>query len=103
MPRAGLDRATVSAAASELADELGFAGPTMGLPTGRVGVRTPSVRALCTVIHGFVGLDSNDAFQTERDPADSHRFVVDTLINGMRPEAANGGPGTAPLHAGEGA
>ncbi|SNT29785.1 hypothetical protein [Actinacidiphila glaucinigra] len=103
MPRAGLDRATVGAAASELADELGFAGPTMGTPAKRVGVRTPSVRALCTVIHGFVGLDSNDAFQTERDPADSHRFVVDTLINDMRPEAANGGPDTAPLHAGEGA
>ncbi|MER5405840.1 TetR-like C-terminal domain-containing protein [Streptomyces sp. NPDC002769] len=61
-----------------------------------------AVRALRTVIHGFVGLVSNDAFQIERDPADSYRFVVDTLINGMRAEAAIGGPDTAPLHAGEG-
>ncbi|WP_330480072.1 TetR/AcrR family transcriptional regulator [Streptomyces sp. NBC_01544] len=202
MPRAGFDRATVIAAASELADEVGFAGLTMGLPAERVGVRTPSlykhvdsldalhrgvglqavrdisavltraavgrsgpdavraiaetyrkwaldhpgryaasvraprpadeeyqavahesvqilfdvvagfgltderaidaVRALRTVIHGFVGLESDDAFQMERDPADSYRFVVDTLVNGMRAEAAIDGPGTAPLHAGEG-
>ncbi|MEU9381579.1 WHG domain-containing protein [Streptomyces sp. NPDC048279] len=173
MPRAGLDRATVIAAASQLADEVGFAGLTMGLLAERVGVRTPSlykhvdapdalqrgvglqavgdtdavltrangiraprpedeeyqavaseavrilfdavaslgltderaidaVRAPHTVIHGFVGLESNDAFQMERDPADSHRFVVDTPINGMRAAAAGGGPDTAPLHAGEG-
>ncbi|MFF3255927.1 WHG domain-containing protein [Actinacidiphila glaucinigra] len=203
MPRAGLDRATVIAAASELADEVGFAGLTMGVLAERVGVRTPSlykhvdsldafqrgvgppcrprhrrrpdpgrrrpvrsgpdavraiaetyrkwaldhpgryassiraprprrrgipgrdlrsgaepvrrgrrprtdrqraidaVRALRTVIHGFVGLESNDAFQIERHPADSYRFVVDTPINGMRAEAAIGGPDTAPLHAGE--
>ncbi|MEV6534834.1 WHG domain-containing protein [Streptomyces sp. NPDC051639] len=42
-PRAGLDRATVIAAASELADEVGFAGLTMGLLAERVGVRTPSL------------------------------------------------------------
>ncbi|MBC7269868.1 MAG: WHG domain-containing protein [Streptomyces sp.] len=202
MPRAGLDRATVVAAASELADEVGFAGLTMVLLAERVGVRTPSlykhvdsldalqrdvglqavrdigavlaraavgrsgpdavraiaetyrkwaldhpgryaasvrvpppedeeyqavaretvqilfdavaafgladeraidaVRALRTVIHGAVGLESNDAFQMERDPAESYQFLVDTLINGMRAEAANGGPDTAPLPAGEG-
>ncbi|MEW1776609.1 hypothetical protein [Streptomyces sp. NPDC086777] len=39
MPRAGLDRATVTAAASERADEVGFAGPAMGLPAERAGVR----------------------------------------------------------------
>ncbi|WSD64883.1 WHG domain-containing protein [Actinacidiphila glaucinigra] len=43
MPRAGFDRATVIAAASEPADEVGFAGLTMGLPAERVGVRTPSL------------------------------------------------------------
>lgn len=204
MPRAGLDRDTVIAAASELADEVGFAGLTMGLLAERVGVRTPSlykhidsldalqrgvglqavrdigavlaraavgrsgpdavraiaetyrewvldhpgrytasvraphpedeeyqavareavqimfdvvagfgltderaidaVRALRTVIHGFVGLESDGAFQLEREPADSYRFVVDTLINGMRAEvtAALGGSGTTPLPAGEG-
>ncbi|MFD8334498.1 TetR/AcrR family transcriptional regulator [Streptomyces solisilvae] len=202
MPRAGLDRATVIAAASELADEVGFAGLTMGLLAERVSVRTPSlykhvdsldalqrgiglqavrdigailtraavgrsgpdavraiaeayrkwaldhpgryaasvraprpedeeyqavahesvqilfdavagfgltderaidaVRALRTVIHGFAGLESADAFQMERDPADSYRFVIDMLINGMRAEAAISGTDTAPLHAGEG-
>ncbi|MFJ8007352.1 TetR-like C-terminal domain-containing protein [Streptomyces fagopyri] len=60
-----------------------------------------AVRALRTVTHGFVGLESDDAFQVERDPADSYRCVVDPLINGMRAEAAIGGPGTAPLHARE--
>ncbi|QFZ72054.1 hypothetical protein GFH48_01125 [Streptomyces fagopyri] len=57
-----------------------------------------AVRAVRTVIHGFVGLENDDAFHVERDPADSYRFVVDTLINGMRAEAAIGGPDTAPLH-----
>jgi AcrR family transcriptional regulator len=195
VPRAGLDRATVIAAASELADEVGFAGLTMGLLAERVGVRTPSlykhvdsldalqrgvglqavrdigavlaraavgrsgpeavraiaetyrkwaldhpgryaasvraprpedeeyqaaayetvqilfdvvagfgltderaidaVRALRTVIHGFLGLESNNAFQMERDSADSYRFVVDTLIKGMRAETVGDGPVSA--------
>jgi AcrR family transcriptional regulator len=202
VPRAGLDQAAVVAAASALADEVGFAGLTMGLLAERVGVRTPSlykhvdsldalqrgvglqaardidavltraavgrsgpdavraiaeayrkwalahpgryaasvraprpedeehqavaneavrilfdavagfgltderaidaVRALRTVIHGFVGLESDGAFQMERDPADSYRFVVDTLISGMRAGGAVGGPEAPPLHAGEG-
>jgi len=202
VPRAGLDRATVIAAASELADEVGFAGLTMGLLAERVGVRTPSlykhvdsldalqrgvglqavrdigavltraavgrsgpeavhaiaetfrkwaldhpgryaasvrapraeddeyqavaretvqilfdvvagfgltderaidaVRALRTVIHGFLGLESDGAFQMERDPSDSYRFVIDTLINGMRAEAATGGSDASPLRAGQG-
>ncbi|RSM73182.1 TetR family transcriptional regulator [Actinoplanes sp. ATCC 53533] len=43
MPRAGLDRATVIAAAAEVADERGFGGLTMGLVAERLGVRTPSL------------------------------------------------------------
>jgi AcrR family transcriptional regulator len=196
VPRVGLDRAAVIAAASELADEVGFTGLTMGLLAERVGVRTPSlykhvdslealqrgvglqavrdigaaltrvavgrsgadavraiaetyrtwaldhpgryaasvraprpedeeyqgvaheavrilfdavagfgltderaidaVRALRTVIHGFIGLEGDDAFRMGRDPAESYRFVVDTLINGLRAEAAGGGAGEGP-------
>ncbi|MFJ8007353.1 TetR/AcrR family transcriptional regulator [Streptomyces fagopyri] len=54
MPRAGLDRATVIAAASELVDEVGFAHLTMGPLAERVGVRTPSL---------YKHVDSLDAFQ----------------------------------------
>ncbi|MCZ2826740.1 MULTISPECIES: TetR/AcrR family transcriptional regulator [unclassified Modestobacter] len=43
MPRAGLDRAAVIAAGAALADEVGFAGLTMGRLAERVGVRTPSL------------------------------------------------------------
>jgi AcrR family transcriptional regulator len=43
VPRAGLDPATVVAAAAALADEVGFAGLTMGLLAERLGVRTPSL------------------------------------------------------------
>ncbi|GAA2625632.1 TetR/AcrR family transcriptional regulator [Paractinoplanes durhamensis] len=43
MPRAGLAPATVVAAGAELADEIGFAGVTMGLLAERVGVKAPSL------------------------------------------------------------
>ena len=43
MPRAGLSGGEVVAAAAGLADELGFAGLTMGLLAERLGVRTPSL------------------------------------------------------------
>lgn len=43
MPRAGLSRDEVVAAAAILADDLGFAGLTMGLLAERLGVRTPSL------------------------------------------------------------
>ncbi|WP_432840031.1 TetR/AcrR family transcriptional regulator [Dactylosporangium sp. CA-092794] len=43
MPRGGLDPAAVVTAAADLADEVGFAGLTMGLVAGRIGVRTPSL------------------------------------------------------------
>jgi AcrR family transcriptional regulator len=43
VPRAGLDPAAVVAAGAALADEVGFAGLSMGLLAERVGVRTPSL------------------------------------------------------------
>ncbi len=43
MPRAGLSGDEVVAAAAVLADEVGFAGLTMGLLAERLGVRTPSL------------------------------------------------------------
>ncbi|MEV6304217.1 WHG domain-containing protein [Actinoplanes sp. NPDC051861] len=43
MPRAGLDPATVVAAAAGLADEVGLANVTMGALAERLGVRAPSL------------------------------------------------------------
>lgn len=43
MPRAGLDAATVTRAAAEIVDEVGYAGLTMGLVADRLGVRAPSL------------------------------------------------------------
>ena len=43
MPRAGLGTDTVVAAGADLADEIGFAGLSMGQLAERVGVRTPSL------------------------------------------------------------
>jgi AcrR family transcriptional regulator len=43
VPRVGLDPAAVVAAGAALADEVGFAGLTMGLLAERLGVRTPSL------------------------------------------------------------
>jgi AcrR family transcriptional regulator len=57
VPRAGLDPAAVVAAGADLADEVGFAGLTMGLLAERVGVRTPSlykhVDSLDALRHGI--------------------------------------------------
>jgi AcrR family transcriptional regulator len=43
VPRAGLSGGEVVAAAAALADEIGYAGLTMGLLAERLGVRTPSL------------------------------------------------------------
>ena len=43
MPRAGLSRDDVVAAAAELSDEIGYHELTMGLLAGRLGVITPSL------------------------------------------------------------
>ncbi|MGN6171665.1 MAG: TetR family transcriptional regulator, partial [Streptosporangiaceae bacterium] len=42
MPRAGLSRGDVGAAAAELIDEIGYHELTMGLLAQRLGVRAPS-------------------------------------------------------------
>ena len=60
MPRAGLDRAIVIAAAAEVADERGFGQLTMSLVAERLGVRTPSlykhVDSLAELHHGLAAL-----------------------------------------------
>ncbi|WP_129337055.1 TetR/AcrR family transcriptional regulator [Cellulomonas endophytica] len=43
MPRAGLDAGTITRAAAEVVDEVGYAGLTMGLVADRLGVRAPSL------------------------------------------------------------
>ena len=43
MPRAGLTGVDVVTSAAGLADEIGFAGVTMGLLAGRLGIRPPSL------------------------------------------------------------
>jgi AcrR family transcriptional regulator len=43
MPRAGLDKASVTEAAAALADEIGFEQLSMGLLAERLGVKTPSL------------------------------------------------------------
>ncbi|MFG2415598.1 TetR/AcrR family transcriptional regulator [Streptomyces goshikiensis] len=43
MPRAGLDAATIAAAAADLADEIGFSELTMSRLAERLGVRAPSL------------------------------------------------------------
>ena len=74
MPRAGLSRGDVVAAAAELADEVGFAELTMGLLAQRLGIRTPSlykhVADLADLKHAIaiaamteVGDDIRDALQ----------------------------------------
>lgn len=56
-----------------------------------------AVRALRTIIHGFVGLETGGAFQMQRDPTDSYRFLVDTLITGLQAETPDA-PATASPH-----
>jgi AcrR family transcriptional regulator len=74
VPRAGLSRRDVIAAAAELTDEVGFQGLTMGLLAQRLGIRTPSlykhVTDLADLRHGVaiqamteVGEQVRDALQ----------------------------------------
>lgn len=75
MPRAGLDPATVVAAGAALADEVGFAGLTMGLLAERLGVRTPS---LYKHIAGQEDLNRRIAARALEEAADA----VGTAIQG---------------------
>ncbi|MFC9483326.1 TetR/AcrR family transcriptional regulator [Streptomyces griseus] len=51
MPRAGLDTSAVVAAGAALADEVGWAGLTMGLLADRLGVRPPSLYKHVASLH----------------------------------------------------
>ncbi|GAB3919088.1 TetR family transcriptional regulator [Microlunatus endophyticus] len=55
-----------------------------------------AVRALRSIVHGFVSLEIGGAFQLERDAGDSYRFLVDTLIAGLQAEAADASKITSP-------
>src|ERR1700761_2847603 len=79
MPRAGLSRPDVIAAAADLADEVGFQELTMGLLAQRLGVRTPSlykhVTDLADLRHGIaiqamgeVGEELRDGLQGRSGP-----------------------------------
>lgn len=70
MPRAGLNRATVTAAAAEVADGRGLGRLTMGLVAERLGVRTPSLYK-----HGF---------QWNEDTDQSFDWLIDFLDRGLR-------------------
>ncbi|MET0424575.1 MAG: TetR/AcrR family transcriptional regulator [Actinoplanes sp.] len=71
MPRAGLDRATVVAAAAALADERGFAQLTMGLVAERLNVRPPSlykhVESLAELQKGIAALAMTELGDELRD------------------------------------
>ena len=71
MPRVGLDRATVVAAAAVVADEHGFASLTMALVAQRLGVRTPSlykhVDSLAALQQGIAVLAATEMGDALRD------------------------------------
>jgi len=74
MPRAGLDAATVAAAAAALADEIGLSELTMSVVAERLGVKAPSlykhvgglddlVRRVAVLAANELGDDLRDAMQ----------------------------------------
>ncbi len=71
MPRAGLHRAAVIAAAAEVADERGFDQLTMGLVAERLGVRPPSlykhVDSLAALHRGVAALALTELGDALRD------------------------------------
>jgi AcrR family transcriptional regulator len=87
MPRAGLDRTTVTAAGAALADEVGFTGLSMGRLAERLGVRTPSlykhVAGQADLAHGIAVLAMNELADTIRD-ATQGRSGREALIAGAQ-------------------
>lgn len=73
MPRAGLGPAAVVAAGAQLADEIGFAGLTMGLVADRLGVRTPS---LYKHVDGLADLNRRIAVLALTELADAVRDAL---------------------------
>ncbi|MFD6036653.1 TetR/AcrR family transcriptional regulator [Streptomyces coelicolor] len=55
----------------------------LGLPDARA---VDAARALRSALHGFITLESAGAFGLPRDVTRSFRFLVDTLIAGLRAE-----------------
>lgn len=87
MPRAGLDRATVIAAAAVVADEQGYASLTMALVAQRLGVRTPSlykhVDSLAELQQGVAVLAATELGDAMRDALQGVAGR-DALITGAR-------------------
>jgi AcrR family transcriptional regulator len=71
MPRAGLDAATVIAAAATLADEIGLDRLSMSLVADRLGVKTPSlykhVDSLAALTHSVAVLAATEVGDALRD------------------------------------
>jgi AcrR family transcriptional regulator len=71
LPRAGLTRDDVVAAAAALSDEIGYAELTMGLLAERLGVRAPSlykhVDSLADLQHGLATLAMTELGEAVRD------------------------------------
>ncbi len=94
MPRAGLSRPDVIAAAADLADETGIQGLTMGLLAQRLGIRTPSlykhVTDLADLRHGVAIQAMNEAGEAVRDALQgrSGRDALVALLASMRSYAA---------------
>jgi AcrR family transcriptional regulator len=90
VPRAGLSRPDVIAAAAELADEAGIQGLTMGLLAQRLGIRTPSlykhVTDLADLRHGVATLAMTEVGEEIRDVLQgrSGRDALVALLATMR-------------------
>ncbi len=90
MPRAGLDRATVIAAAAEVADERGFGRLTMNLVAERLGVRTPSlykhVDSLAELHQGLAALALTELGDALRDATQGYagRDALAAAAHAMR-------------------
>ena len=111
MPRAGLDPASVTAAAAALADEVGFGGLSMGLLAERLGVRTPSlykhVDNLADLVHRVALLAAVELGDALRDAtqgragsdalaAAAQAFRAYVLAHPGRYAAGNGAPSGGP-------
>ena len=90
MPRAGLDRAAVTAAGAALVDEVGFSRLSMGLLAERLGVKTPSlykhVAGQAELAHGIAVLSTTELADTIRDATQgrSGREALDAGGQAMR-------------------
>jgi AcrR family transcriptional regulator len=100
MPRAGLNRPDVIAAAAELADEVGFQELTMGLLARRLGIRTPSlykhVTDLADLRHGVAIQAMNEVGEELRDALQgrSGRDALVAMLTTIRSYAAANGTRT---------